>query len=66
MRIEELTSHLASPARRALAPLGLDEVSDLTRYTRATIAALHGIGPDALAKIEAALAREGLRFKSGD
>lgn len=53
---------LAAPARRALAAAGIAGIGDLTRWREADLAALHGMGPNALGKLRAALASRGLRF----
>lgn len=65
MNIENLYPKLSAPARRALHALGLSTVEDLARFDRVTIAALHGVGPNALKVIEAALATLGLGFSCG-
>ncbi len=46
---------LAAPARRALIDVGLTELAHLSKWTREELAALHGMGPNALKKIEEAL-----------
>lgn len=53
---------LSGPALRALAGAGITSVSQLTRWTRADLRALHGMGPKALDALEAALEAEGQRF----
>ncbi|MBL8056183.1 MAG: hypothetical protein JNK29_05760 [Anaerolineales bacterium] len=59
----DLPAGLAAPARRALAGAGSHRLSDLTRFREAEIAALHGLGPRALAELRRALAERGLAFK---
>lgn len=53
---------LASPARRALVDAGLTRVSQLSKRKRAAIAELHGMGPNALKKIDIAMSKRGLKF----
>jgi hypothetical protein len=53
---------LAAPARRALAGAGHRALTDLTRVRRADLARLHGMGPNALAKLDAKMVQKGLRF----
>lgn len=53
---------LAAPARRALAGAGITSLEDLSAYLEADIAALHGMGPNALATLREALAGAGLQF----
>ena len=54
---------LAAPARRALIDVGLMELSQLSTWTRADIASLHGMGPNALKKIDEALTKDELSYK---
>ena len=55
---------LARPARRALAQAGISRLEQLTGFTEAQIAALHGIGPNALQQLRQALAENGLSFST--
>ena len=55
---------LAAPARRALVDAGLTKVSQLSKWKRAAIADLHGMGPNALKKLNKALSDKGLTFRS--
>jgi uncharacterized protein YdhG (YjbR/CyaY superfamily) len=66
MKIAELYGKLSAPARRALQELKLKEVAQLSRYTRAEIAGLHGIGPSAMKIIEAELASMNVAFKQAE
>lgn len=43
---------LSAPARRALHAAGFTTLSDLKSTTREELAALHGMGPHALARLE--------------
>ena len=56
----DLPAGLAAPAQRALA--GVTRLAQLSKMTEAEIKALHGIGPNALAKLRAAMAANGLGF----
>lgn len=56
---------LAAPARRALTGAGLGNLAQLSRRTEAEVADLHGIGPNALATLKAAMKAKGLSFKQG-
>lgn len=54
---------LAAPAQRALASASIATLSQLASKTEAEIATLHGMGPNALQKLKAALNARGLKFK---
>lgn len=54
---------LAAPAMRALAGAGLGSLAAVAKKREAEIAALHGMGPNALAKLAAALKVAGLSFR---
>lgn len=56
---------MPGPALRALAGAGIRSMSDLARRTESELAALHGMGPKALALLESALAADGRRFRRG-
>jgi hypothetical protein len=53
---------LSAPAHRALAGAGIANLKQLSKFTEAEIKALHGIGPNALTQLRAALAARGLAF----
>ncbi len=55
---------LAAPARRALENAGLTTLGRLSRRTQAQVRELHGMGPNAIDKLRASLAKEGLAFKA--
>ncbi|HEY9049350.1 MAG TPA: RNA polymerase alpha subunit C-terminal domain-containing protein [Ohtaekwangia sp.] len=61
--MEGFLSLIAAPARRSLERIEVKSLQELSRCTEAEIAALHGMGPNALAKLRAAMAEEGLSFK---
>jgi predicted flap endonuclease-1-like 5' DNA nuclease len=50
---------VAKPAQRALASVGVTRLDQVTRFTRAELMELHGMGPKALQSIEEALRRQG-------
>jgi predicted RecB family nuclease len=60
---QEFLKAIAAPARRALAGAGVKTLKQLARFTEAEIAALHGMGPNAIGKLRSALRTEGLAFK---
>jgi hypothetical protein len=55
---------VSGPALRALARARVRSLSDLTKWTEADLAALHGIGPKALRILKDALAKHGRRLRS--
>lgn len=54
---------LAAPARRALVNAGLTELVQLMKWTRADLASLHGMGSNALKKIDEALMNNGCSLR---
>lgn len=52
----------SAPAQRALDSVGISTLAQLSRWRRAEIAKLHGMGPKALGILEQALAAKGLTF----
>lgn len=62
MKISEPLPSLAGPAQRALAALHIKSLKDLTRHTRSSLAALHGMGPAALRLIEKHMRVKSLSF----
>lgn len=58
----DLPPKLSQPAQRALAAAGIKRLEQLTKFSEAEIKQLHGIGPNALAKLRQALAARGLSF----
>lgn len=57
-----LPAGLAQPALRALASAGINSLSDFTKIRESDLAKLHGIGPNALAKIKTAMENENIVF----
>ncbi|HEV2532104.1 hypothetical protein [Phenylobacterium sp.] len=53
---------LAAPAKRALAAAGVGSLAELSRRGEGEIAALHGMGPNALRILREKLAARGLGF----
>ena len=53
---------LAAPARRALAGAGYTRLEQLTQVSEAEIKALHGMGPNAIETLRAALKSRGWAF----
>ena len=58
-------SKLAAPARRALAGANIASLAALSRRTEAEVTALHGMGPNAMKALRAALKQAGLGFRKG-
>lgn len=52
----------SAPAQRALDSVGIATLAQLSRFRRAEIAKLHGMGPKALGILAQALAAKGLTF----
>ncbi len=55
-------TELAAPARRALAGAGFTTIERIALASEAEIKGLHGIGPNALTTLRAALKTRGLSF----
>ena len=55
---------LAAPARRALAGAGLGTLAQVAKRKEADVAALHGMGPNAMATLKAAMEAQGLGFRA--
>ena len=53
---------LAAPAQRALANAGIKNLNQLAKFSETEIKKLHGIGPNALLALLAALKANGLVF----
>jgi len=58
-----LLSVLSAPARRALENKEIKTALDLSQYSIKEIKALHGIGPNSIPKLLAALKKDGLSFR---
>lgn len=59
-------SLISAPARRALASKNISTLLELAKFTESEIAALHGMGPNAIGKLKIALSKDGLAFLSAD
>lgn len=57
-----LPDNLGAPARRALLGAGYHRLEQFAAVRESEIKKLHGIGPNALAKLRAALNEAGLSF----
>ena len=55
---------LAAPARRALVNAGLTKLIQLKSKKRGWVAELHGMGPNAMKKLDEALKAAGIQFRS--
>lgn len=55
--------NIGAPATRALALIGVTQLSQLTDHTERELLALHGFGPKALRTIREALAEKGLELR---
>ena len=53
----------SAPALRALANAKIRKLNQLTKYTEADIAKLHGMGPKAIGILKAELKKRKLSFK---
>jgi hypothetical protein len=54
---------VSGPALRALHGAGVRSLRDLTRWSEADLAKLHGMGPKALGVLKEAMATEGLSWR---
>ncbi len=63
--MNELSSELGRPARRALLAAGYRRLEQLTRLSEAEVEQLHGVGPVALDLLRRALDADGLSFADG-
>lgn len=57
-----IPTHLAAPARRALAGAGYTRLEQIADITEHELSQLHGMGPKALSQLRIALAEYGLEF----
>ena len=62
MSIELLLSRLAKPAQRALQNAGITSLEHLAGFSETEIAALHGVGKNALQTMRITLSEFGLSF----
>ena len=57
---------ISAPALRALLNENITNLKQLTKYTEAEIADLHGMGPKVLGMLKVSLKEKGLSFKPED
>ena len=57
---------IGAPATRALAQIGVTNLSQLVLYTTDQLLALHGLGPRAIRLLQDALQAHGLSFAGSD
>ena len=53
---------LAAPARRALAAANVTSLASLAHMTEVQVMSLHGMGPDAMSRLKAAMKAKGVAF----
>ena len=58
----DLPGDISTPARRALEGAGLTSLEKLAKKRESEIAALHGMGPKALARLKTAMKKASLKF----
>ena len=58
----DLPTKLSQPAQRALAGAGIQKLKQLSKFNEAEVKKLHGIGPNAMGQLQAALTAKGLSF----
>ena len=61
-RLDPGFAKLSKPAQRALINNSIFRVEDLAKWTRASVAKLHGVGPSAFPILTEALQGAGLSF----
>ncbi|MGC3972524.1 MAG: helix-hairpin-helix domain-containing protein [Pirellulales bacterium] len=61
---DALPAGLSQPALRAFAAAGITSLADFTRFSKAELAALHGVGPKGLETVYAELRRRKLKLRS--
>ena len=59
-------AQLAAPARRALEGAGLTTLAKLAHRPEADVLALHGMGPNAMARLRKALEKQGLTWAAAN
>ena len=55
---------VSAPAQRALQNQGIISAAELSKYSKAQVLRLHGMGPGSMLRLEEALAQNGLSFKA--
>jgi hypothetical protein len=64
-KVGDLPEGLSAPAHRALASVGISRLSQLAKFSEAEVKKLHGMGPNGIEKLRAALHSKGLDFAKG-
>jgi predicted flap endonuclease-1-like 5' DNA nuclease len=64
--LDHLPSGIGRPATAALAGVGITQLRQLTHISKAELAALHGVGPKAIAVLEKELKAHGYSFAKED
>lgn len=62
MTESNLPEKLSAPAKRALDAAGYTRLEQFSEVSEADLLKLHGVGPDAIKKLRAALSEMGLSF----
>lgn len=62
MTESNLPEKLSAPAKRALDAAGYTTLEQFSEVSEADLLKLHGVGPDAIKKLRAALSEMGLSF----
>jgi predicted flap endonuclease-1-like 5' DNA nuclease len=58
-----LPRSIGAPATRALREVGVTTLEQVTAYTAAELAAIHGVGPVAITRLREAMAERGLSYR---
>ena len=61
-----LPRSIGAPATRALREVGVTTLEQVTSYSAAQLAAMHGVGPIAISRLRDALAEQGARLAGDD
>lgn len=61
-----LPAGMGAPAMRALAAAGITNLEQLTHFREIDIKKLHGVGPNAMNKLRAAMAEKGLSYADAE
>src|SRR5947199_10482848 len=56
-------SALSAPAKRALENKGITTLRELSKFSKAEILKLHGMGPGSIPKLQGSLREQGLSFR---
>jgi DNA-binding XRE family transcriptional regulator len=64
--LDNLPTGIGRPATAALAGVDITQLRQLTRVSKAELAALHGVGPKAITVLEKELKAHGYDFAKGN